>query len=149
MPRYIFFLGESALTLTFRNAMKLTFFVAILLIPLTSVFAEDWRDPDSLFDARKKMSDTIKLTWRTVDNVQKACEDESRSRGNNGFGYSIQACSFWNGTECTIITRNRASLHNLGHEVRHCFQGNFHGSGPTPYSLNKGQVPSRSSNQAD
>ena len=129
--------------------MKLTFFVAILLIPLTSVLAEDWRDPNSRFDARKKMSDTIKLTWRTVNDVQKACEEESRRRGNGGFGYSVDACSFWVGADCTIITQNRSSLHDLGHEVRHCFQGNYHGSGPTPYILKKGQVPSRSSNQAD
>lgn len=108
--------------------MKRILLLATMLILTTSAMAENWQDPNSRFDARKKMSDTIKLTWRTVDNVQKSCEDESRSRGNNGFNYSIEACSFWNwsGTECTIITRNRSSLHDLGHELRHCFQGNYH-----------------------
>ena len=74
------------------------------------------------------MSETITLTWRTVDNVQQACEAESRRRGFNGFGYSVEACSFWNGngTECIIITKSKTNNHELGHELRHCFQGNYH-----------------------
>ena len=104
--------------------------IAILAITFfaTTAVANDWRDPNSRFDARRKMSETIAITWRTVDNVQQACEAESRRRGNGGFGYGVEACSFWNsdGTECTIITKNRASMHELGHEVRHCFQGNYH-----------------------
>ena len=108
--------------------MKNTIAILTIAFFATNVAAENWRDPDAKFDARKKMSETIKLTWRTVNDVQKACEAESRARGNNGFGYSIEACSFWNweGTECTIITRNKATLHDLGHELRHCFQGNYH-----------------------
>lgn len=106
---------------------KTVAFFAIIFLATTAT-AQEWTDPNSRFDARKKMSETIKLTWRTVDNVQQACEQESRSRGNNGFGYGVEACSFWNnaGTECTIITKNKSTLHELGHEVRHCFQGNYH-----------------------
>ncbi len=106
---------------------QLVAFFAITFFATTSA-AQEWKDPNSRFDARRKMSDTIRLTWRTVDNVQQACESESRMRGNNGFGYGVEACSFWSldGTECTIITKNRSNLHELGHEVRHCFQGNYH-----------------------
>jgi hypothetical protein len=104
--------------------------VAIFAIAFfaTSSSAQEWKDPNSRFDAKRKMSDTVKLTWRTVDNLQQACEEESRRRGNGGFGYGLEACSFWNiqGTECLIITKNKTSLHELGHEVRHCFQGNYH-----------------------
>jgi len=109
---------------------KMKKIIAILTITFfaTNISAQDWRDPSSRFDAKKKMSDTIKLTWRTADNLQQACEEESRRRGNGGFGYGLEACSFWNiqGTECLIITKNKTSLHELGHEVRHCFQGNYH-----------------------
>jgi hypothetical protein len=76
--------------------MKKTIAILTIAFFATNVAAENWRDPDAKFDARKKMSETIKLTWRTVNDVQKACEAESRARGNNGFGYSIEACSFWN-----------------------------------------------------
>jgi hypothetical protein len=108
--------------------MKQLIAIFAITIFATNSVAQDWKDPNSRFDARRKMSDTIRLTWRTVDDVQKACEDESRRRGNGGFGYSVEACGFWSldGTECTIITRNRSTMHELGHEVRHCFQGNYH-----------------------
>jgi hypothetical protein len=102
--------------------------VPAILLSSNSSSAGDWRNPDAKFDAGKKMSETVSLSWRTVDDIQKACELESRRRGNGGFGYSVEACSFWNsqGTECTIITRNISSLHEIGHELRHCFQGNYH-----------------------
>lgn len=108
--------------------MKNTIAILTIAFFATNALAENWRDPNAKFDARKNMSETIKLTWRTVNNVQKACEEESRRRGNTGFGYGVEACSFWNksGTECTIITKNKSTLYELGHEVRHCFQGNYH-----------------------
>ncbi len=104
--------------------------VAIFAIAIftTDSVAQEWLDPNSRFNAENKRSETISLTWRTVNNIQQACEEESRRRGNTGFGYGVEACSFWNksGTECTIITKNKSTLHELGHEVRHCFQGNYH-----------------------
>jgi hypothetical protein len=108
--------------------MKSSILLAALLLIADRSTAGDWRNPDTKFEARKKMSETISLTWRTVDDVQKACEQESRRRGNGGFGFSLEACSFWNsqGTECVIITKNQSSLHDIGHELRHCFQGNYH-----------------------
>jgi len=108
--------------------MKNTIAIFAIAIFATNAAADNWQDPNAKFDARKKTSETITLTWRTVDNVQQACEQESRRRGNGGFGFGVEACSFWNlsGNECTIITRNRSTLHELGHELRHCFQGNYH-----------------------
>ena len=71
-----------------------------------------------------------------VDNVFDACDRESKKRGNGGFpkldiGKKMDACSFWdpavNRTNvCTIITGNFTDQDTVGHEVRHCFQGNFH-----------------------
>jgi len=78
-----------------------------------------------LFDATND-KETVSITWRAVDNVQKACEVESRKRGNKGFGYAVNACSFWEGNTCTIITQRRVNMHTLGHETLHCFKGNWH-----------------------
>jgi hypothetical protein len=83
-------------------------------------------DPYAEFDARKNKHETITLTWIFVDNVTQTCDRESRKRRLGGFGYSVEACSFWEGTSCTIITKKRPNGHELGHEVRHCFQGNYH-----------------------
>jgi len=106
------------------------------LVLLLAVFAtvanaaHNWENPDSPFDGSVKMSDTVQVKWVTANNVQSACEAESRRRGNGGFGSPMQACSFWTktteGMECTIITPKNPTIHNLGHELRHCFQGNYH-----------------------
>jgi hypothetical protein len=88
-------------------------------------------DPNELTEEEKGRFarldiDPATITWQRVDNVQKVCEAESRKRGLGGFGYSVYACAFWEQNTCTIITSKRPTLHDLGHETRHCFQGAFH-----------------------
>ena len=100
-------------------------FIAIATFATSSI-ANNWKDPESRFSTAKNFTETSIVTWQIVDNVQKACEAESRRRGNGGFGYSVEACSFWQGNTCTIITGRTSTLHEIGHELRHCFQGNFH-----------------------
>ena len=90
--------------------------------------AQDWKNPEAPFDARKVMNEKTIITWRRVDvnDVQKTCEAESRKRGLGGFGYRVYACSFWEADRCDIFTSKTPTLHDLGHETRHCFQGAFH-----------------------
>jgi len=99
-------------------------FIAIITF-VTSVSAENWRDPESRFNATAKR-DKSTITWQLTDNVQKTCEAESRRRGLGGFGFGVDACSFWDGDSCIIITGRTTTLHEIGHEMRHCFQGNYH-----------------------
>lgn len=86
----------------------------------------EWSNPNAKFSTSKNFTTQSTVTWRPVDDVQGTCERESKARGLGGFGYGVQACSFWNGSSCTIFTAKSASLHNLGHEALHCFQGNYH-----------------------
>jgi hypothetical protein len=88
--------------------------------------AQNWADPEAKFDITKNLVEQIDVKIRAVDNVQQICEAESKKRGMGGFGYSVNACSFWNGNKCTIIVPKKTSLHTLGHEFRHCAQGSFH-----------------------
>lgn len=39
------------------------------------------------------------------------------------------ACAYWNTRrkECTIVTPPQTGYNYLGHELRHCFEGAFHG----------------------
>lgn len=39
------------------------------------------------------------------------------------------ACAYWNTRrqECTIVTPLQTGYNYLGHELRHCFEGAFHG----------------------
>lgn len=86
----------------------------------------NWNDPESKFSTSKNFTSRSTITWKAVKNIQETCERESRARGLGGFGYGVQACSFWTGSTCTIFTERMASIHNLGHEVLHCFQGKYH-----------------------
>jgi hypothetical protein len=98
----------------------------ILMFTANIAFAENWQDPNASFDARKVLTNKSTITWVRVNNLQATCEAESKKRGLGGFGYGVHACSFWEGNTCTIITSNNPSIHDLGHEARHCFQGNYH-----------------------
>lgn len=100
-------------------------FIAIITF-VTSVSAENWRDPESRFDATKSFTTVSTIRWQITDNVQKTCEAESKRRGLGGFGFGVDACSFWEGSSCVIITGRLTTMHEIGHEMRHCFQGAFH-----------------------
>lgn len=62
----------------------------------------------------------VPMAWVPMDNVQEKC------------GHGAHGCYRWNSGVCTLYTRNPRGpydepLHNtLGHEARHCFQGDFH-----------------------
>jgi hypothetical protein len=87
-------------------------------------------EPFKEFDTTHNAVNRSNIVWLQVPNVDQACEKMSLQRGGGGFGYAMQACSFWDktpqGTTCTIITGPTTNLTVLGHETRHCFQGNFH-----------------------
>lgn len=88
----------------------------------------NWDDPGRMFDMTKNKTNQTTVVVIATDNVQATCERESRSRGFNGFGYGVNACSFFNTDrqQCTIIVGKSASMHSLGHEFLHCIQGNWH-----------------------
>lgn len=105
--------------------------LVILLAVFATVAHADWQNAEEPFDGSYKMADRVIVEWVTSPNIVATCEAESRKRGNNGFGYAMQACSFWTkqpsgGYVCTIYTKKNPTIHTMGHEVRHCFQGNYH-----------------------
>lgn len=106
--------------------MKKALVVLLAVVSLTATAKEDWSNPEAKFDAKNLMTEKTTITWQRVDNVQASCETESKKRRLGGFGYTVYACSFWEGNTCTIITSKKPTLHDLGHETRHCFQGAFH-----------------------
>jgi len=104
--------------------------VVALMLATTSSFAY-YEDPHQEFDMTHNMSNQTTITFRPVKNVQAECEKESRSRGLGGFGFGVEACSLWDRSvsgpdTCTVITATHANFHTIGHEIRHCIQGNFH-----------------------
>ncbi len=103
--------------------------VALAMISSTSICASS-EDPHQQFSTNKNNTNKSIITWRPVDRVQAECDKESKRLGYGGFGYPLEACSFWDKSPinnvCTIITGKNVNFHTVGHEIRHCFQGNFH-----------------------
>lgn len=90
-------------------------------------FAEN---PNKLFDATHNMTNKVKIEWVQVKNVQKVCDEIAEQKTSKKFGYAVESCASWDegtfGYTCTIYTEKKTSMATLGHEVRHCFQGDFH-----------------------
>lgn len=102
--------------------------VISLLAFTNTAFSDDWNDAYKPFNATKRFTDKTEITWRVVDDVVKACNEEGHKRFKNfkGLGTTPAACAVWEKDKCLIITSKRPNMHELGHEVRHCFQGHWH-----------------------
>ena len=100
----------------------------VLLLLLSSTAYADWRNGDDVFDASRVRGETMTIKWIRVDNVWATCDKLSKERGGGGFPYSVDACTFWqdNSNDCVTYTSKNTTQHIIGHEMRHCFQGNFH-----------------------
>jgi len=93
----------------------------------TSVFAYN-DDPAELFSTASNVTTESKIKWVSVNDVTAQCNRERSAKGQAGFNAKLKACSFWddNHTSCTIITGKNVNMHTIGHEMRHCFQGDWH-----------------------
>ena len=71
-----------------------------------------------VFTAQPKF-DSVRVEWRAVDDVSQHCTNPN----------SI-ACAFvetvGKETVCTIYTKKTLNLAILGHEIRHCFELDWH-----------------------
>ena len=105
----------------FKFAILLYFFSPFCL-------AFSWDSPTTPFSTKENEYETMLISWKPVDNIQKTCEAEYKSRGFGQINYKVDACSFWNFTTrtCTIFTKKNPTMHDIGHELRHCYQGNWH-----------------------
>lgn len=103
---------------------QLTVFLATALVAAYAAATTD--DPHHKFDMSKLITNKTMITVIIADNIQQACEKESRRVGNNGFDHKVQACAFWYKDSCTVILPRKANMHNAGHEFMHCILGNFH-----------------------
>jgi hypothetical protein len=99
--------------------------LSVLLLPCAGL-AGDWRDGDAPLKPKPSHAKQVAVSWQVVPNVQSACEAESKRRGLGGFGYGVEACSFWLGSNCTIVTSQAPTQHQLGHELLHCFDHHWH-----------------------
>ena len=87
-------------------------------------------NPHEQFNITKLNSNKITVTFITTKDVRAVCDAESKKRGFGGFKHSVEACSFWSGSSndntCTVVLPTVSNYHTIGHEIRHCMQGDFH-----------------------
>jgi hypothetical protein len=107
------------------------YILVALALFVSNAFAYDTlEDPHEVFNVSKVNSSSIAVTFITSTNIQKTCDIESRKRGFGGFPYAVEACSFWDASpinnKCTIVVGKTTNYHTIGHEMRHCLQGNYH-----------------------
>ncbi|MFM2007136.1 MAG: hypothetical protein RLZZ09_2791 [Pseudomonadota bacterium] len=109
-----------------RSAWVLTFALMGLWLPWAGGFACE----EELFSARHRDTEKILVRWEPVSNVIATCNQERGKRGKPPYGPAILGCSFWDYEPgdglCRIYTSLDTSIETLGHELRHCFQGNYH-----------------------
>lgn len=87
----------------------------------------------NMFDATEKfpLSDNFtnnsKITIIAVNgDISQTCNNERVKRGYKTFSQRSAACSFWSDNVCTVFLPASTDRLTLGHEIQHCFQGNWH-----------------------
>jgi hypothetical protein len=102
--------------------------IASVALFVTSTVFASWDDPNAQFDATKYTNRTVSVTWITVkmSMLRETCNRVARKKGYQTYKSEINACAFWEGNVCTVYTPETTSMHTVGHEMRHCFQGAWH-----------------------
>lgn len=87
-------------------------------------------NPHERFSIAKLNSNKIEVAFITSKDVKTTCEAESKKRGFGGFKKPVEACSFFDtssfNNKCTVVLPPITNYHMIGHEIRHCMQGNYH-----------------------
>jgi hypothetical protein len=73
------------------------------------------------FEARPNLPEKT-IRWVVVENVSAVCQNKMPALS----GQRILACSEYNNHSCTIYTGLITDMAIVGHEIRHCFEGQWH-----------------------
>jgi hypothetical protein len=73
---------------------------------------------------------SVTIHWRKVTSPDQYCRQVNRgmSQRHPADKEIFLGCAHWNTTksECTIVTGLKDNLDTIGHEVKHCFDGDWH-----------------------
>jgi hypothetical protein len=72
----------------------------------------------------KRISNDPTVRWVVVDDAEKECV--ARGSDKPKPWRIITGCAQYGKYTCTIITNKTTTMETLGHELRHCFEGQFH-----------------------
>ncbi len=85
-------------------------------------------DPNKSFNASSISYETMKITWKRVDKnkVLSECNSIRKKYNLSPSSTLLDGCTIWHYDECIIVTEKSTTMHTIGHEVRHCYQRNWH-----------------------
>ena len=99
-------------------------YLAILLLMVTSACAQTQSQAgkhDLDFTAWP-VHQVKRVEWIVTERVDEMCQGLAPL--SNGRKYV--ACTKFNDTSCVVYTKPNLTLAELGHEMRHCFEGHWH-----------------------
>ena len=113
---------------TERHSMKKAI-ATLLMLPLMA--NAQWSFDNSggrVFDMSKNITKktTVELKYVEPQDIQKTCDTLSRKFGNNGYKYGVLACTFFWDDRCVVVVPKKVDMRTVGHEMMHCFQGDWH-----------------------
>ena len=106
--------------------------LVIILSPFVPGFgyAEVVETPFDMFSLEDNVVSNSNITIRVVKNIEEMCRKNGRKNLHQITSKNVEACSTWSfsggKSTCIIFASKDIDYWILGHEVRHCFQGNFH-----------------------
>ncbi len=78
---------------------------------------------EQIFKPRRNMP-AKSITWRVSADPTAECKKHFPAKISYQ-GY-VAGCAGWTDNACVVITGSTTTHQILGHEIRHCFEGNFH-----------------------
>jgi len=63
-----------------------------------------------------------RVEWVVTERVDEVCQGMAPINSNKRY----IACAKFNNTSCVVYTKPNLTLAQLGHEMRHCFEGHWH-----------------------
>ncbi len=125
--------GNSMIRCAFRRLAVLTS-VCVLMVLTGCASMQGTTLPVSELESfvpvptHARLMNDVKVRWEIRENVVELCSRAAKISTTQAWMTPPLACAMWNvaSKECVIITGKRVTHVELGHELRHCFEGNFH-----------------------
>jgi hypothetical protein len=92
--------------------------ITFLVVFLSGCSTMQMREANQFEASQLGMRSTF-VTWKVVEDAAAECRKLGSEPG-------AVACAMYTKHSCVIITSKNTSHEILGHEARHCFEGNFH-----------------------
>jgi hypothetical protein len=97
-------------------------YLVILLLVVSNAYAQNQAGKHDLDFQALPVHQVKRVEWIVTERVDEMCQGLAPL--SNGQKYI--ACTRFNDTACVVYTKPNLTLAQLGHEMRHCFEGHWH-----------------------